>query len=57
MTNLPLVAETAVLTLVAYLLGCIFGYVARRVLHAGRGTRQVTAAPLVASSKDKLQQR
>ncbi|QDZ09923.1 hypothetical protein [Devosia ginsengisoli] len=49
MTNLAHIAETALLLLAAYMLGCIIGYAARRILHAGRGTRQVTAvAPVVA---------
>mgnify|MGYP001058402136 CR=1 FL=1 len=46
MTNPAHIAETAVLLLAAYLLGCVLGYAARRILHAGRGTRQVAAAPL-----------
>ena len=41
MTNLAHIAETALLVLAAYLLGCILGYAARRILHAGRGMRQV----------------
>ena len=46
MTNLAHIAETAALFLAAYLLGCIVGYAIRRILHAGRGTREVAAAPL-----------
>jgi predicted flap endonuclease-1-like 5' DNA nuclease len=50
MTNLAHITETALLLLAAYLLGCVLGYAARVVLHAGRGTRQVAppaaAAPL-----------
>ncbi|MCR6672988.1 hypothetical protein [Devosia ginsengisoli] len=52
MTNLAHIAETASLILAAYLLGCAIGYGARRILHAGRGTRQVAAvavAPAVPS--------
>jgi NADH-quinone oxidoreductase subunit E len=45
MTNPAHIAETALLFLAAYLLGCILGYVSRLVLHAGRGTRQVPAPP------------
>ncbi|MBE0581981.1 hypothetical protein [Devosia sp.] len=41
MTNLAHIAETALLLLAAYLLGCVLGYATRLVLHAGRGTRQV----------------
>ena len=41
MTNLAHIAETALLLLVAYLLGCVVGYGVRRVLHAARGTRQI----------------
>ena len=44
-TNLADIAETALLLLAAYLLGCVLGYATRRILHAGRGTRQVTAVP------------
>jgi NADH-quinone oxidoreductase subunit E len=44
-TNLAHIIETALLLLAAYLLGCIVGYATRRILHAGRGTRQVTAVP------------
>lgn len=40
-----LIAETALLMLLAYLAGCALGYAARRILYAGRGTRQVTAPP------------
>jgi predicted flap endonuclease-1-like 5' DNA nuclease len=49
MTNLAHIAETALLLLAAYLLGCIVGYGIRMVLHAGRGTRQVTA-PIAADA-------
>lgn len=42
MFNTAHLIETALLLLVAYLLGCVFGYGVRRVLHAARGTRQVT---------------
>lgn len=45
-TNLAHIAETALLLLAAYLLGCVVGYATRRILHAGRGTRQVTAMPV-----------
>ena len=41
MTNLAHIAETALLLLAAYLLGCVLGYATRLVLYAGRGTRQV----------------
>lgn len=43
-TNLAHIAETALLVLAAYLIGCVLGYALHRVLHAARGTRQV--APL-----------
>lgn len=43
MTNLALMADTALLVLMAYLAGCVLGYAARRILHAGSGTRRVTA--------------
>lgn len=36
--------ETALLMLVAYVLGCSLGYAAHRVLFAGRGQRRVTTA-------------
>ncbi len=42
MTNLAHIVETGLLVLAAYLLGCVLGYAARRILYAGRGTRQVT---------------
>ncbi|MFN4211143.1 MAG: hypothetical protein ACK4G5_11275 [Devosia sp.] len=45
MTNTAHNVETALLLLVAYLLGCILGYGVRRILHAARGTRQVVAVP------------
>ena len=45
-TNLAHIAETALLLLAAYLLGCVLGYATRRILHAGRGTRRVTAVPV-----------
>ncbi|MGB3338989.1 MAG: hypothetical protein WBA73_17570 [Devosia sp.] len=48
MTNLAHIVETALLLLAAYLLGCVLGYAARRILHAGRGTREVTLQPAVA---------
>lgn len=41
MTNPVHILETALLLLGAYLLGCVVGYATRRILHAGRGTRQV----------------
>lgn len=44
MTNPALIVETALLLLAAYLLGCLLGYAARRIVHAGRATRQVMAA-------------
>lgn len=51
MTNLAHIAETALLLLAAYLAGCLLGYAARAILHAGRGTRRVTqTAPAVAAS-------
>ena len=43
MINIALMADTALLVLLAYLAGCVLGYAARHILHAGRGTRQVTA--------------
>lgn len=51
MTNPAHIAETALLLLAAYLLGCILGYGIRHILHAGRGTRQVAAqaTPVVAA--------
>lgn len=52
MTNLAHIAETASLLLAVYLLGCVIGYAARRILHAGRGTRQVSAvAPAAAPAE------
>lgn len=50
MTNLAHIAETASLLLAVYLLGCVIGYAARRILHAGRGTRQVSAVAPVAAA-------
>ena len=47
MTNPVHIAETALLLLAAYLVGCVLGYAARRILHAGRGTHR-SKAPLVA---------
>ena len=35
--------ETMLLLLAAYLAGCVLGYALRRILHAARGTRQVSA--------------
>ena len=49
MTNMAHIIETALLLLAAYLLGCTVGYAVRRILHAGRGTRQV-APPVVAQA-------
>ena len=49
-SNLAHIAETAALLLVAYLLGCMLGYAARRILHAGRGTRQAVPEPVVATT-------
>jgi NADH-quinone oxidoreductase subunit E len=43
MSNTAHIVETALLLLVAYLLGCILGYGIRRILYAARGTRQVAA--------------
>jgi len=43
MPGLPHIIETTLLVLAAYLLGCGIGYAVHRVLHAARGTRQVTA--------------
>jgi predicted flap endonuclease-1-like 5' DNA nuclease len=54
MTNLAHIAETAFLLLAAYLLGCVVGYAIRMVLHAGRGTRQVTPAVAVAAPLPEL---
>jgi len=42
------VLETLTLVLAAYLSGCVVGYAARRILHAGRGTRKVAPAAAVA---------
>jgi len=50
MTNLAHIVETTLLLLAAYLLGCILGYAARRILHAGRGTRQVTEQMVAAAA-------
>lgn len=50
MTNLAHIAETALLLLAAYLLGCVLGYGARRILHAGRGTRTVTPKMVAAAA-------
>lgn len=41
--NTAHLVETALLFLAAYLLGCVLGYGVRRMLHAARGTRQVTS--------------
>lgn len=49
MTNLAHICETAVLVLVAYLVGCVLGYVAHRVLHAARGTGNVAATLVTAA--------
>ncbi|SEP70898.1 NADH-quinone oxidoreductase subunit E [Devosia sp. YR412] len=48
--------ETASLILVAYLLGCVLGYSVRRILHAGRGTREVApiAVPVVIAAPPEL---
>nr|WP_295885512.1 hypothetical protein [uncultured Devosia sp.] len=54
MTNLAHITETALLLLAAYLLGCAFGYAVRIVLHAGRGTRQVTPTAAVAATSPDL---
>ncbi|MGV8855031.1 MAG: hypothetical protein ACOH2L_10305 [Devosia sp.] len=43
MIHLTHILETALLMLLAYLLGCAIGYAVRRILHAGRGTHRVTA--------------
>ncbi|KRA51453.1 hypothetical protein [Devosia sp. Root635] len=48
MTNVAHIVETGLLLLAAYLLGCIVGYAARRILHAARGTRQVGAVAEIA---------
>jgi len=49
-SNLAHIVETAALLLTAYLIGCILGYAARRILHAGRGTRQAVPEPVVATT-------
>jgi len=49
-SNLAHIAETAALLLAAYLIGCVLGYAARRILHAGRGTRQATPEPVVVTA-------
>ena len=41
MTNLAHVAETALLVLLAYVVGCLLGYGLHRLLHAAQGTRIV----------------
>lgn len=46
----PLIVETALLILAAYLLGCVAGYGVRLVLHAGRGTRLVVPVPVPAAA-------
>ena len=43
MTNIAHIVETALLLLVAYLLGCVIGYAIRRILFAARGTRKVAS--------------
>lgn len=48
MTNPAHMLETALLLLVAYLLGCVLGYATRRLLFAARGTRQVGPAAVAA---------
>lgn len=48
MTNPAHIIETALLLLVAYLLGCVIGYAVRRVLHAARGTHQSVVVEAVA---------
>lgn len=57
MTNLAHIAETALLLLLAYLLGCILGYAGRRILHAGRATRQVATPPAAIARASSLQPR
>lgn len=54
MTNLAHITETALLLLVAYLAGCALGYVVRRVLHAGRGTRRVAPPASLAAPPPEL---
>lgn len=49
MPSVSHILETSLLVLLAYLLGCTLGYLARRILHAGRGTRQVGAASVPAA--------
>lgn len=41
MTNLPHIGETALMLLLAYVVGCIGGYAARRIAHAARGRRRL----------------
>ena len=41
MTNLAHIAETALLMLLTYVLGCLLGYGLHRLLHAAQGTRIV----------------
>lgn len=43
--NLAHIADTAVMILAAYLVGCVLGYGARWAAYLGRGTRQVVPAP------------
>ncbi|WP_137151578.1 NADH:ubiquinone oxidoreductase [Devosia sp. FKR38] len=45
MTNLAHIAETALLVLIAYVLGCALGYGLHRLLHAAQGTRIVLPQP------------
>lgn len=43
MFNIANVIETAAFIFAAYLTGCVLGYGLRRMFHAGRGTRSVSA--------------
>jgi predicted flap endonuclease-1-like 5' DNA nuclease len=49
MTNLTHILETALLIFAAYLFGCVVGYAVRWALHAGRGTRVVSAEDIAAA--------
>ena len=41
MINWPHLGETAIMVLLAYVVGCIIGYAARRIAHAARGRRRL----------------
>lgn len=41
MTSLSHLGETALMLLLAYVVGCVLGYAARRIAHAARGRRRL----------------